>query len=65
MEICRNCEFDSKNIPNYKNLTRPDEHCIKCGCTLAAKTKCMSCACPINKWTALVSAKEESEINET
>jgi hypothetical protein len=68
MEICRKCEFNSKNIPNYKNLTRPDEHCIRCMCTLAAKTKCMSCECPLpgeeKKWEALVSAKEESDINE-
>lgn len=68
MKICRGCEFNSKNIPNYKNLTRPDEHCIRCGCTLAAKTKCMSCECPLpgeeKKWQAVVSAKEESDINE-
>jgi hypothetical protein len=46
MEICETCDFHSKNHLSI----RPDVHCTKCGCTLSAKTACLSCKCPINKW---------------
>ena len=44
--ICNECEFHSKN---HDRPLRPDAHCTKCGCTLSAKTKCLSCKCPLNK----------------
>lgn len=48
LEICRNCPFNSRN--NNSGRFRPDEHCTKCGCTLAAKTRSMESSCPIGKW---------------
>ena len=49
MIICECCEHHSKfhNTP-----LRPDAHCIECGCTLSAKTACLSCKCPLEnpKW---------------
>lgn len=58
MEICNNCEFHSKN-----HLTvRPDAHCTNCGCTLSAKTKCLSCNCPLLKWKAVLTPEQEEEI---
>ena len=36
--ICDVCPNHSKN---HKTV-RPDEHCVSCGCTLSAKTKCLS-----------------------
>lgn len=39
MNICNECEFKTA-------LGR----CGKCGCILAAKTKCDECKCPIDKW---------------
>jgi hypothetical protein len=27
-------------------------HCTNCGCTLSAKTKCLTCECPLEKWLA-------------
>lgn len=39
MSICNSCEFKTA-------LGR----CGKCGCVLAAKTKCEECTCPIDKW---------------
>ena len=54
MEICKNCIFHSENRKkklNYKTL-RLDVHCVDCGCTLAAKTRCASCNCPQNLWPA-------------
>lgn len=55
MEICNNCEHHSKN---HKDTMRLDAHCRKCGCTLSAKTRCLSCSCPIKKWTS-IDVKEE------
>jgi hypothetical protein len=48
ISICQNCEFISTK---HKSL-RPDIHCTDCGCTLSAKTKCLSCECPKQKWLA-------------
>lgn len=47
LKICAACEWHSKN----HDSKRPDDHCTKCGCTLIAKTKCLSCACPLLHWT--------------
>ena len=57
MDICDGCDFHSKH---HSTPIRPDVHCTKCGCTLAAKTKCLSCNCPENKWQA-ISIPEENE----
>lgn len=64
MEICNNCELSSINAKNYKTL-RIDVHCTNCGCTLDAKTKCLSCECPLKKWTALITPAQEEEMNKT
>ena len=66
MKICNDCPHYSSNAKKdgYKTL-RPDEHCIDCGCTLAAKTKCLSCECPIGKWKALMTEKQEDEIEKS
>ena len=49
MDICTQCEEHSYNKPEYTTV-RPDAHCTNCGCTLAAKTKCLTCECPLKKW---------------
>ena len=49
MLICNSCEEHSSNKKDYKTI-RPDAHCTNCGCTLAAKTKCLTCECPLKKW---------------
>jgi hypothetical protein len=48
ISICQNCEYISTK---HKGL-RPDVHCVECGCTLSAKTKCLACECPKEKWLA-------------
>jgi len=58
--ICESCKFHSKN---YKSV-RPDAHCVNCGCTLSAKTKCLSCECPTGKWKAEMSSEEEAKLKE-
>jgi hypothetical protein len=57
MAICEGCDFISTK---HKSI-RPDVHCTDCGCMLSAKTKCLSCACPKNKWEAVIDSVEEEE----
>ena len=51
LRICMLCPHYSKNDPK-SSVLRPDVYCTKCGCTLSAKTKCLSCECPLDppKW---------------
>lgn len=49
LTVCNECEEHSSNKKNYKTL-RLDAHCTNCGCTLSAKTKCLTCECPLKKW---------------
>ena len=58
MLVCNECE----HISTKHKSVRPDVHCVNCGCTLAAKTKCLSCSCPINKWSAVLTKEQEDEI---
>jgi len=48
LAICKVCKHHSKNHTSM----RPDAHCVECGCTLSAKTKCLTCECPLKKWIA-------------
>jgi Zn-finger protein len=59
MKICEKCENNSKYHPSI----RPDEHCIICGCTLSAKTSCLSCFCPIYKWREEMTSEQEEELS--
>lgn len=49
LAICEACEEHSSNKEGYTSFRR-DAHCTNCGCTLAAKTKCLTCECPLKKW---------------
>ena len=51
LAICNECDEHSANKKDYKSM-RPDAHCTNCGCTLSAKTKCLTCECPLKKWLA-------------
>ena len=57
MNVCKDCEHNSKK---HKTM-RPDEHCVECGCTLSAKTRCLSCYCPLKKWEAVMTEKQEEQ----
>jgi PHP family Zn ribbon phosphoesterase len=52
LEICGKCEHHSKNFDSL----RIDAHCNDCGCTLSAKTACLSCKCPLTppKWGEVI-----------
>ena len=60
LDICKSCPNHSSN---HKTV-RPDEHCVSCGCTLSAKTKCLSCECPIFKWVAVLSDEQQDVIED-
>lgn len=60
MDICNNCEY----VSTKHSSIRPDVHCTDCGCTLSAKTKCLSCNCPKNKWTAVISQEQQNMIDD-
>ena len=63
LSICNLGTEHSSNKENYKSI-RPDAHCTNCGCTLSAKTKCLSCKCPLNKWDAVLSPEQEEKFKE-
>lgn len=58
LSICSACPFHSKF---HKTPLRPDNHCTDCGCNLEAKTACLSCSCPQDKWKAVMSNPEEED----
>lgn len=62
LNICFSCEHNSK----FHNSYRPDEHCVKCGCTLSAKTKCLSCQCPLDVplWRPVLTPEQEKEMKQ-
>jgi len=57
LNICAQCPHHSKN---HKTV-RPDDHCTYCGCTLTAKTSCLSCKCPIDKWIEKLTNEQEEQ----
>jgi hypothetical protein len=66
IRICELCPKHSANakLKGYETI-RPDAHCVECGCTLAAKTKCLSCECPLKKWEAQLTPEQEEHIKES
>jgi hypothetical protein len=60
LDVCYNCEEHSSNKEGYTSLRR-DAHCTNCGCTLSAKTKCLTCECPLKKWGATSIPEEDVE----
>lgn len=73
LEICKACDlidYTGKGcvLPGLgaccdkrKFGTRIDNGEIEmgCGCTLSAKIACLSCECPLKKWTAQLTKEEE------
>ena len=59
-KICNTCPHNSK----FSDSIRRDVHCTLCGCTLVAKTKCLSCSCPDDppRWKAVLTDEQEDEI---
>ena len=63
IEICKACPHMSTNAKlNGYSTFRTDDHCTKCGCPLAAKTRSLSSACPLMFWEAVANDAERHEI---
>lgn len=58
LEICNACPHHSK----HHKTKRPDAHCRMCGCTLSARTACLSCSCPAKKWEAHMTDEQYDDI---
>lgn len=65
MDVCNRCPLQSDNRKRdnkrFKTI-RPDVHCTDCGCTLSAKTACLSCSCPKNFWTEVLSEDDAEQL---
>lgn len=65
MDVCNRCPLQSDNRKRdnkrFKTI-RPDLHCTDCGCTLSAKTACLSCSCPKNFWTEVLSEDDAEQL---
>lgn len=68
LSICRACPYDSTNAKSTGyHTSRPDEHCLQCGCNLDIKTHCLSCECPLEKpkWVAVATKDEANKIQDS
>jgi len=63
LAICRACPLNSIHAGPVNPL-RFDEHCTKCHCTLSAKTACLSCRCPEDKWIEVITPEEDQTIQD-
>lgn len=61
LEICKDCEWHSSK---HNTPTRPDDHCTNCGCNLDAKSKCLSCSCPLDHWGSVIEYEDEQKFKQ-
>lgn len=60
LSVCKACFYHSSNAKSRGYITRrSDDHCTHCSCPLLTKTRALSTSCPINKWGAVISSKEQ------
>lgn len=65
MKVCEGCEWNSKNQDKVGPV-----RCLKCGCTLSLKGRCLSCECPLHSsfpekyWGPVISKTQEADILE-
>lgn len=64
LSICKACSYHSSNAKSrgYKT-SRIDDHCTHCSCPLLTKTRALSKGCPINKWGAVITDKEQYKLD--
>ena len=63
MSICHTCpQYSENKKKDGHRIIRPDIHCTNCGCTLSAKTRCLSCSCPKDLWKAIMTDDQYDEI---
>mgnify|MGYP004448167441 CR=1 FL=1 len=61
-QICIRC--DSLDVVGDKCMVIGTQPCCsECGCSLGFKLRSLSSACPLEKWTAMLTEDEEDELN--
>lgn len=60
-KICKNFDEDGKHC-----MVAGTQPCCKdCGCSLKLKLRCLSEACPIGRWDALMTEEAEEELKKS
>lgn len=59
-DICAECPSKGKKCA--VKGTAPC--CNECGCSLTFKTRSLSSSCPLNKWTKVITEKQEDKLDE-
>jgi hypothetical protein len=65
LDVCSRCPHQSENrkaSDKRFRTVRPDVHCTSCGCTLSAKTACLSCSCPKGFWKEVLSEDDAEQL---
>jgi hypothetical protein len=59
-DICAECPSKGKKCA----VKGTGPCCNECGCSLAFKTRSLSSNCPLNKWTKVITEKQEDKLDE-
>lgn len=59
-DICAECPSKGKKCA----VKGTGPCCNECGCSLAFKTRSLSSSCPLNKWTKVITEKQEDKLDE-
>ena len=71
MEICKTCSLYNEKGDDGCTVNGLGPCCNKkkkengvsgCGCTLSAKTRCMGCSCPLEKWKGVIPREEQEKL---
>ena len=58
-DICAKCPSKGKKCA----VKGTGPCCNECGCSLAFKTRSLSSSCPLNKWTKVITEKQEDKLD--
>ena len=58
-DVCDSCELKGKKCA----VKGTGPCCNECGCSLAFKTRSLSSSCPLNKWTKVITEKQEDKLD--
>jgi hypothetical protein len=67
MQICEACQLytiDDKGCMVTGSTPCCDQRQGGCGCSLGFKTRSLSSACPLGKWSAELTQEEEDQLNQ-
>ena len=59
-DICAECPSKGKKCA----VKGTGPCCNECGCSLGFKTRSLSSSCPLNKWTKVITEKQEDKLDD-